>query len=68
MQNSPPNGNSKSATPAAEAVVFVTEGPIAVWTGHDWSDLQDFIDDMKALGFPVWRTPRLVFVFTGAAD
>ena len=60
--------NSKSATPDVEAVVFVTDGCSAIWTGHNYDDLQAFIDDMDALGFPTWVAGPCLFVFTGAAD
>ena len=46
-------------------VVFVTAGQHPIWSGHDFISLEHFLDDLDALGFAVWVTPSVVYVFTG---
>ena len=47
-------------------VVFIGSGLLpVVWTDHNEFDLLAFIDDMDALGFPVWVTPTTVYVYAG---
>lgn len=50
---------------APHTVVFITEGAWPNWPAGDWQNLQAFIDDMDALGFAVWSTPAVVYIFTG---
>ena len=47
-------------------VVFIGSGLLpVVWTDHTQFDVEAFIDDMDALGFPVWVTPSTVYVYAG---
>lgn len=37
----------------------------SVWPADPPEQLDAFLDDMDALGFAVWRTPSVVYVFAG---
>lgn len=63
-----PKNDSNVNTHTQDVVVFVTANAEAIWTGHEYDDLARFIDDMDALGFAVWVTPRVVYVFTGECE
>ena len=65
MTRFPTPDNSKTATPD---VVFIGDGGPGEWGGHDLVSLAAFLDDMDALGFATWITPRVVSVFVGRVD
>ena len=59
---------SKVATPPAIAFVCENADDIPLWSGHDFVSLENFLDDMDALGFPTWVTPSVIYVFVGRFD
>ena len=61
---------SKIATPPAIAFVSpdILVGEAPLWTGHTWASLNRFLDDMDALGFAIWETPSIIYIFTGRVD
>ena len=59
---------SKVATPPAIAFVVEDERDVPLWSGHDWISLGHFLDDCDALGFAVWETPSVIYVFCGRFD
>lgn len=69
MPENSPSDKSKVATPPpAIAFVVENESDAPLWTGHDWISLSHFLDDCDALGFAVWETPSVIFVFCGRFD
>ena len=59
---------SKTATPPAVAFVCEHVDDIPLWSGHDFISLDHFLCDMDALGFAIWETPSVIYVFVGRFD
>jgi len=68
MPDPTPSHKSKVATPPAIAFVVENEADVPLWRGHDWTTLNRFLDDMDALGFAIWETPSIIYVFCGRFD